>query len=101
MLYFWSHTSHIPSQKELQKHYIAIYMQFVLPHKPDQTQFINIMLKTARTLQKVPECTDEPSTLIAHFNHVTSSKREDTLLCHTTMRRNSINFLHNSGHVTL
>ncbi len=34
-------------------------------------------------------------------NHMTSSKREDSLICHTTMRRNLINFLYNSGHVTL
>ncbi len=37
----------------------------------------------------------------AHSNHVTSSKRADTLICHTTMRRNPINFLHNLGHVAL
>ncbi len=37
----------------------------------------------------------------AHSNHVTSSKREDTLICHTTMRGNPINFLYNPGHVTL
>ncbi len=36
-----------------------------------------------------------------HSNHVTSSKGVDTLICHTTMRRNSINFLYNPGHVTL
>ncbi len=33
----------------------------------------------------------------AHSNHVTSSKRADTLVCHTTMRRYSINFLYNLG----
>ncbi len=38
---------------------------------------------------------------VAHSNHVTSSKRVDTLICHTTMRRNPINFLYNPGHVTL
>ncbi len=36
-----------------------------------------------------------------YTNHVTFSKRVDTLICHTTMRRNSINFLYNPGHVTL
>ncbi len=36
-----------------------------------------------------------------HFNHVTSSKQADTLICHTTMHRNSINFLYNPGHVSL
>ncbi len=35
------------------------------------------------------------------LSHVASSKRADTLICHTTMRRNPINFLYNSGHVTL
>ncbi len=39
--------------------------------------------------------------VISQSNHVTSSKRADTLICHTTMRRNLINFLYNSGHVTL
>ncbi len=34
-------------------------------------------------------------------NHVTSSKRADTLICHTTMHRNPINFLYHLGHVTL
>ncbi len=33
-----------------------------------------------------------------HSNHVTSSKRVDTLICHTTTH---INFLYNPGHVTL
>ncbi len=37
----------------------------------------------------------------SHSNHVTSSKQADTLICHTTMRRNPINFLYNPGHVTL
>ncbi len=37
---------------------------------------------------------------ITHSNHVISSKRVDTLICHTTMHRNSINFLYNLGHVT-
>ncbi len=37
----------------------------------------------------------------AHSNHMTSSKWADTLICHTTMRRNAINFLHNPGHMTL
>ncbi len=32
---------------------------------------------------------------------MTSSKWVDTLICHTTMRRNPINFLYNTGHVTL
>ncbi len=32
---------------------------------------------------------------------MTSSKQADTLICHTTMCRNPINFLYNSGHVTL
>ncbi len=36
-----------------------------------------------------------------HSNHVTSSQRVDTLICHTTMCRHSINFLYNSGHMTL
>ncbi len=38
---------------------------------------------------------------MGHSNHVTSSKRVGTLLCHTTMRRNSINFPYNPAHVTL
>ncbi len=37
----------------------------------------------------------------AHSNHVTSSKRADTLICHTTMRTIPINALYNLGHVTL
>ncbi len=36
-----------------------------------------------------------------HSNHVTSSKRANIQICHTTIRRNSINFLYNPGHVTL
>ncbi len=36
-----------------------------------------------------------------HSNHMTSSKRADILICHTTMRRNPINFLYNPGYVTL
>ncbi len=32
---------------------------------------------------------------------MTSGKRVDTLICHTTMRKNAINFLYNPGHVTL
>ncbi len=39
--------------------------------------------------------------MVEHSNHVTSSKRVDTLICHTTMRMHSINFLHNPGHVIL
>ncbi len=39
--------------------------------------------------------------LYPHSNHVTSSKQADTLVCHTTMRRHSINFLYNLGHMTL
>ncbi len=39
--------------------------------------------------------------LYPHSNQVTSSKLVDTLICHTTMRRNPINFIYNSGHVTL
>ncbi len=39
--------------------------------------------------------------LIAHSNNVTSSKRGDTLTCHTTMCRNPINCLYNSAHVTI
>ncbi len=38
---------------------------------------------------------------VSHSNHVTSSKRADTLICHTTMCRNPIKFLYNSGHVIL
>ncbi len=41
------------------------------------------------------------STQVPHSNNVTSSKRADTLICHTTMRRNPINFLYNLCHVTL
>ncbi len=42
-------------------------------------------------------------TLIAnpHSNHVTSSKRVYTLICHITMHGDSIKFLYNPGHVTL
>ncbi len=37
-----------------------------------------------------------------HSNHMTSSKLADTLICHTTMCRNPINFIiYNPGHVTL
>ncbi len=37
-----------------------------------------------------------------HLVHwLTSSKQVDTLICHTTMRRNSINFLYNAGYMTL
>ncbi len=41
-----------------------------------------------------------PSTPNTHSNHMTSSKRVDTFICHTTMCRNSIKFIYNSGHVT-
>ncbi len=34
-------------------------------------------------------------------NHMTSSKQVDTLICHTTMHRNYINFLYNPGQVAL
>ncbi len=37
----------------------------------------------------------------ADSNHMTPSKRVDTLICHTTMRRHSINFLYNPGHMTI
>ncbi len=37
----------------------------------------------------------------SHSNHVPSSKWVGTLICHTTMRRNPINIIYNSGHVTL
>ncbi len=36
-----------------------------------------------------------------HSNHVNSSKWVDTLICHTTMHRNAINFLYNPCHITL
>ncbi len=36
-----------------------------------------------------------------HSNHVTSSKRADTLICFATICRNYINFLYNQGHVSL
>ncbi len=39
-------------------------------------------------------------TKCTHSNHVTSNKRVDTHM-HTTMRMNSINFLHNLGHNTV
>ncbi len=39
--------------------------------------------------------------ILTHFNHVTSSKRVDTLICHTTICRDSINFLYNPDHMTL
>ncbi len=37
----------------------------------------------------------------AHSNHVTFSKQADTLICRTTICRNPIKFLYDSGHVTL
>ncbi len=37
----------------------------------------------------------------AYSNNVTSSKWADTLICHTRMHRNAINFLNNPVHVTL
>ncbi len=37
--------------------------------------------------------------LQSYFNHVTSSKRVNTLICHTTIHRNSINFLYNPSHI--
>ncbi len=40
------------------------------------------------------------SSISAHSNHVTSSKRADTLICHTTMCNNPINFHYNLDHVT-
>ncbi len=47
----------------------------------------------------------EPSAMtsseMSHSNHVTSSNRVDTLVCNTTMRRIVINFLYNSGHMTV
>ncbi len=36
-----------------------------------------------------------------HSDQVISSKQADTLICHTTMRRNAINFLSIPGHMTL
>ncbi len=36
-----------------------------------------------------------------HSNHLTSSKRADTLICHTTMRRGPRHFLYNPGHMPL
>ncbi len=45
--------------------------------------------------------TNPGDTDTAHSNHVTSSKQPDTLICHTTMRRNPINFLYNPGHMIL
>ncbi len=39
--------------------------------------------------------------IVSHSNHVTSSKQPNTLICHTTMRRNPINFLYNPGHVII
>ncbi len=41
-----------------------------------------------------------PNIATSHSNHVTSSKHADTLICHTTMCKNPIHFLYNSGHVT-
>ncbi len=38
---------------------------------------------------------------VSHSNHVTSSKQADTLICHTTLRMNPVNFLYNPGHMTL
>ncbi len=38
--------------------------------------------------------------VLPHSNHVTSSKRAGTLICHTTMSRDPIHFLYNPGHVT-
>ncbi len=38
---------------------------------------------------------------ISHSKHVISGKQVETLIWHTTMCRNSINFLYNPGHVTL
>ncbi len=43
-----------------------------------------------------------PNIGLPHSNNVTSSKRADTFICHTTtMRKNPINFLYNLGHVAL
>ncbi len=42
-----------------------------------------------------------PYQLLAHTNHVTSSKPADTLICHATMCRNAINILYIPGHMTL
>ncbi len=39
--------------------------------------------------------------LCPYSNHMTYSKRADTLIRHTTMCRNLINFLYSSSHVTL
>ncbi len=39
--------------------------------------------------------------LFAQSDHMTFSKGADTLICHTTMHRNSINFLYNPGHIAL
>ncbi len=36
-----------------------------------------------------------------HSGHVTSNNGVDTLICHTTLCRNYINFLYNPSHVTL
>ncbi len=53
------------------------------------------------TLLVVEERLTRSDRPLTHSNHVTSGKRADTLICHTTMCRNSINFLYNSGQVTL
>ncbi len=42
-----------------------------------------------------------PVTALPHSNHMTSSKRVNTLIGHTTLLRNYINILYNPGHVTL
>ncbi len=54
----------------------------------------------------IPQHTSQTHTFLMHTdatsphsNHVTSSKRAETLICHTTIH--SINFLYNPGHVTL
>ncbi len=38
---------------------------------------------------------------VSHSNQVTSSNQADTLICHTIMRRHSINFPYNLGHLIL
>ncbi len=58
----------------------------------------NILLSSQWDMRYCLKCHDGAR---YHSNHMTSSNLADTLVCHTTKRRDSIYFLYISGHMTL
>ncbi len=52
-------------------------------------------------MEHLTSCIEATTNFTAHSNHVTSSKQAETLICHTTMRKNDINCLYIPDHVML